>query len=122
MFANNASGKGLISKIYKYTIAHAVQQQQQKNGQPSEKMGRRPKQTFLQRRHTDGQQTHEKMFNNTDQRNANQNSNKASPHTSQKGNHYHLKNLQITKAGVHVEKREPSYTVGGTVSWCSHYG
>ena len=21
-----------------------------------------------------------------------------------------------------VEKREPSYTVGGDVSWCSHYG
>ena len=26
-------------------------------------MGRRPKQIFLQRRHTDGQQTHEKMLN-----------------------------------------------------------
>ena len=21
-----------------------------------------------------------------------------------------------------VEKREPSYTVGGNVNWCSHYG
>ena len=38
------------------------------------KMGRRPKQTFLQRRHIDGQQTHEKMLNITNyQRNANQN-------------------------------------------------
>ena len=37
-------------------------------------MGQRTKQTFLQRRHTDGQQTHEKMLNIThDQRNANQN-------------------------------------------------
>ena len=36
-------------------------------------MGRRPKYTFLQRRHTDGQQTHEAMFNITNhQRNANQ--------------------------------------------------
>ena len=36
-------------------------------------MGRRPKQTFLQR-HTDGQQTHEKMLNITNnQGNANQN-------------------------------------------------
>ena len=26
-------------------------------------MGRRPNQTFLQRRHTDGQQTHDKMLN-----------------------------------------------------------
>ena len=30
--------------------------------------------------------------------------------------------LQITNAGEGVEKREPSYTVGGNVSWCSHYG
>ena len=37
-------------------------------------MGRRPKQTVLQRRHTDGQKTHEKMFNIThQQRNANKN-------------------------------------------------
>ena len=31
-------------------------------------------------------------------------------------------NLQITNAGEGVEKREPSYTVGENVSWCSHYG
>ena len=37
-------------------------------------MGQRSKQTFLQRRHTDGSQTHEKMLNITHyQRNANQN-------------------------------------------------
>ena len=28
-------------------------------------MGRRPKQTFLQRRHTDGQEAHEKLLNIT---------------------------------------------------------
>ena len=39
-------------------------------------MGQRTKQTFLQRRHIDGQQTHEKMLNITHyQRNANQNHN-----------------------------------------------
>ena len=32
------------------------------------------------------------------------------------------KRLQTVHAGEHVEKREPSYTVGGDVSWCSHYG
>ena len=32
------------------------------------------------------------------------------------------KSLQITNAGEGVEKREPSYTVGGNVNWCSHYG
>ena len=31
-------------------------------------------------------------------------------------------NLQMTNAGAGVEKREPSYTVGENVSWCSHYG
>ena len=29
---------------------------------------------------------------------------------------------QITKAGEGVEKREPSYTVGGNVSWFNHCG
>ena len=39
-------------------------------------MGKRPKQTFLQRKHTDGQQAHEKMLNITNnQRNENQNYN-----------------------------------------------
>ena len=49
-------------------------------------MGQRTKQTFLQRRHTDGQQTHEKMFNITYyQRNANQNHSEVPFHTSQNG-------------------------------------
>ena len=33
-----------------------------------------------------------------------------------------IKSLQIINAGEGVEKREPSYTVGGNVNWCSHYG
>ena len=36
-----------------------------KNKQPNQKMGRKPKQTFVQGRRTDDQQTHEKMFNIT---------------------------------------------------------
>ena len=27
-----------------------------------------------------------------------------------------------TNAGEGIEKRETSYTLGGNVSWCSHYG
>ena len=51
-------------------------------------MARRPKETFLQRRHTDGQKTHEKMLNITNyQRYANQNYNEVSPHTDQNGQH-----------------------------------
>ena len=33
-----------------------------------------------------------------------------------------IKRLQITNAGEGVEKREPSYTVGGNVSSCGPYG
>ena len=43
--------------------AHAAQYQ--KNKQPNQNMGRRPKLTFLQRRHTDGQEAHAKMLNIT---------------------------------------------------------
>ena len=32
-----------------------------------------------------------------------------------------IKSLQITNAGKGEEEREPSYTVGGDVNWCSHY-
>ena len=58
----------------------------QKNKRPNQKMGQRTKQTFLQRRHTDGSQTHEKMLNITHyQRNANQNHNEVPFHISQNG-------------------------------------
>ena len=50
IIANETTDKGLISKIYK----QLVQLQCQKNKQPTQKVGKRPKLTFLQRRHTDG--------------------------------------------------------------------
>ena len=34
----------------------------------------------------------------------------------------YFKSLQITNAGEGMERREPSYTVGGNVSCYSHYG
>ena len=64
--------------------AHAAQFQ--KNKWLNQKMGQRTKQTFLQRGHTDGQQTHEKMLNITHyERNANQNHNEVPSHDSQNG-------------------------------------
>ena len=54
IFANKITNKGLVSKIHKHLIEFYIKK---KNNQ---KMGRRSKQTFLQRRHTDGQKTHEK--------------------------------------------------------------
>ena len=44
IFAYNATDKGLISKTYK---------QLNRKKKPNQNMGRRPKQTFLQRRYTD---------------------------------------------------------------------
>ena len=61
IFASEAADKGLISKIYKQPMQFNIK----KNKQPNPKMGRRPKQTFLQRRYTDCQQTHERMLNIT---------------------------------------------------------
>ena len=54
IFANEATDKGLISKIYKQLIQLNIK----KKKQPNPKMGRRPKQTFHQRRYTDGQEAH----------------------------------------------------------------
>ena len=84
-------------------------------------MGRRPEQTLFQRRHPYGQQAHEKMLNITNyQRNANQNYNEVYI-TSCQSEWPSSKSLQIN-AGKGAEKREPSYTIGGNVNWCSHYG
>ena len=32
------------------------------------------------------------------------------------------KNLQTINAGEGTEKKESSYTAGGNVNWCGHYG
>ena len=48
--ANETTDKGLISKIYK----HLIQLNTRKTNNPNKKVGKRPKQTFLQKRHTDG--------------------------------------------------------------------
>ena len=54
----------------------------------NQKMGRRSKETFLQRRCTDDQKTHEMMLSIINyQRNANQNQDEVSPPTSQDDHH-----------------------------------
>ena len=69
------------------SIANAAQYKK-KNKQPNQKMGIRPKQLFLQRRHTDGQPTHKKILDITSyQRNANPNYSEILPLTYQNGHH-----------------------------------
>ena len=50
IIANETTNKGLI--FQNIQAAHTTQYQ--KNKQPNKKVGKRPKQTFLQRRHADG--------------------------------------------------------------------
>ena len=57
---NQATNKVLTSKIYKPLIQFNIKTKNKK--QPNLRMGRRGRQTFLQRRHTDGQEAHEKML------------------------------------------------------------
>ena len=113
ILAKEATDKDLISKIHKQLIWLNIKKP------PNQKMGRKPKQTFFQRRHRNSQKAHEKMVNNANQqKNVNQNCKEIPPPTSKNGHHLSLQ----TNAGEAVEEREPSYTVGGNANWYSHYG
>ena len=82
IFIDDVTDKGLVSNIYKQLMKLNII----KINNPIKKMGRRPKQTFLQRKHTDGQEAHKKTRTIPDyERNASQNYNETSPHTSQDG-------------------------------------
>ena len=93
IFSNEATDKGLISKIYEPLMQLSIKKQKTKQSNP--KLGRIHKQTFLQERYTDCQQTCERMLNIINhQRNTNQNCNVISSHTAQNG---HQKNSRNNK-------------------------
>ena len=84
-------------------------------------MGRRYEQTFLQRRHPNGQQTHEKVLNITQhQGNTYQNHSEMPPNNQSEW--LKLTSQERTDAGEDAEKGEPSYTVGGNPILCGHSG
>ena len=77
--ANETTDKELIFKIYKHLI--------QKNKQLNQKLGGRPKQTFLQK-DIDGQQANKRMLNTAHyQKSVNKNYNEVLAHISQNGHH-----------------------------------
>ena len=82
-------------------------------------MGRRHEQTFLQRGHTNGQQTHEKMLNIT-RHHGNTNQNHNGDTTSHQSKWLKLTSQEKTEVSKDTEKGEPSHTVGGNASRCNH--
>ena len=82
IFVNDIADKGLVTKIYK----ELTKPNTQNSNNPIKKWAEDMNRHFFQRRHTDGQQIHEKMLNIANHEgNVNQNHNEISPHTCQNG-------------------------------------
>ena len=80
-------------------------------------MYRRHEQTFLQRRHPNGQKPHKKVLDITQhQGNTNQNHNEIPPHTTSQSEWLKLTIQETTDVGEDAKKGEPYYTVGGNAS------
>ena len=112
--AKETTDKELISRIYKQLIRLNIKQSNQK-------VRKRPQQTFLQRRHTDGWKNtwkdpqHRSLLEKCK-------SKLQWGITSHQSEWPSSKSLQTINAGEGMEKRECSCTVGGNANWYSHYG
>ena len=117
IFANDATNKEIN---HQNTHKQLIQLNIKTNKQLNQKMGRNSKQTYLQRRHTDGQNTQEKMLDITIREMQNK--------TTMR---YHLTPVRMASIKESTNnkcwrcyevKGNFPYTVGGNVNWYNHHG
>ena len=110
--------KGLISKIYKQFPQLKKKKKKTNKTRRTQLKNELKAWTDIFPKKTDGQQAQEKVLNiSNHQRNAHQNYNVMSPHICQNDHHQKDHTKQVL-----VRMWRKTYTLGGAVNWCSHYG